>query len=71
MHLDGPTMIYQRRHTFDDALNDVILSMEPTVIHESPDCRSGKHGSCTGDAWDLERDQLTACPCGCHKAPPP
>jgi hypothetical protein len=31
-------MIYQRRHTFDDALNDVILSIQPeSVVEPEPD----------------------------------
>lgn len=33
----------------------------------SPDCQAGKHGSCTGDAWDADADALTACPCTCHQ----
>jgi hypothetical protein len=33
----------------------------------SPDCRQGKHGSCTGDGgWDDDRDCLVECQCPCH-----
>jgi hypothetical protein len=28
-----------------------------------------KHGSCTGDAWDTEKDRPTACGCSCHFTP--
>jgi len=34
----------------------------------NPDCRDGKHASCSGDGWDLERDQPAACACDCHEA---
>jgi hypothetical protein len=32
----------------------------------NPDCRDGKHASCSGDGWDLEQDQPGPCPCECH-----
>ncbi|MEW9874019.1 hypothetical protein [Arthrobacter sp. HS15c] len=32
----------------------------------NPDCRDGKHSSCSGDGWDLELDKVTHCPCTCH-----
>lgn len=35
-------------------------------VHLSPDCEQRKHVACTGDAWDKDRDELTACTCGCH-----
>ena len=34
---------------------------------QSPDCRDGKHRSCSGDGWDETADQPTNCPCNCHK----
>jgi hypothetical protein len=33
----------------------------------NPDCRDGKHASCSGDGWDFETDMPAACPCDCHK----
>ncbi|BCT75630.1 hypothetical protein SCMU_14720 [Sinomonas cyclohexanicum] len=35
------------------------------ILH-SPDCRDGKHRSCTGAGWDLTEDIGTDCPCTCH-----
>jgi hypothetical protein len=32
----------------------------------NPDCRDGKHDSCSGDGWDEYADESTACPCPCH-----
>jgi hypothetical protein len=32
----------------------------------SPDCETAKHAACSGDAWDLLRDELTTCTCTCH-----
>lgn len=32
----------------------------------NPDCRDGKHASCSGDGWDMELDNVTDCPCACH-----
>ena len=32
----------------------------------SPDCEVHKHDACSGDAWDLLRDEITACTCHCH-----
>ncbi|WP_159702435.1 hypothetical protein [Arthrobacter sp. 18067] len=29
----------------------------------SPDCRDGNHRKCTGDAWDMELDNVTDCQC--------
>jgi hypothetical protein len=34
----------------------------------NPDCRDGKHASCSGDGWDLELDNVIECPCDCHNA---
>lgn len=31
-----------------------------------PDCRDGKHASCSGDGWDTDADQPQPCPCTCH-----
>lgn len=33
----------------------------------NPDCRDGKHASCSGDGWDAETDQPAPCPCECHE----
>ena len=32
----------------------------------NPDCRDGKHKSCSGAGWDLTNDIGTDCPCKCH-----
>lgn len=29
-----------------------------------PECVAGKHGNCNGQAWDMEKDEPTACECG-------
>lgn len=34
--------------------------------HSSPDCRVGKHGSCSRDAWCDRRDEPSDCYCECH-----
>lgn len=34
----------------------------------SPDCEQRKHGACSGDAWNLVRDEPAACTCECHRA---
>jgi len=33
----------------------------------SPDCEVAKHTACSGDAWDLLADEVTACTCACHR----
>ena len=33
----------------------------------NPDCRDGKHASCSGEGWDLEADEPAPCPCDCHQ----
>jgi hypothetical protein len=33
----------------------------------SPDCEQRKHQACSGDAWDMLRDELTECRCECHR----
>lgn len=33
----------------------------------NPDCRDGKHTSCSGDGWDMEQDVPVQCPCDCHQ----
>lgn len=34
----------------------------------SPDCETGKHSpTCSGDAWDLLKDEPAPCTCECHK----
>ena len=33
----------------------------------NPDCRDGKHASCSGVGWDVEQDEPAPCPCGCHQ----
>ncbi|ALY08750.1 hypothetical protein PQB77_gp63 [Arthrobacter phage Correa] len=32
----------------------------------NPDCRDGKHQACSGDGWDLEKDEPCPCNCPCH-----
>lgn len=32
----------------------------------NPDCRDGKHASCSGDGWDWRHDEPMPCPCNCH-----
>lgn len=42
-----------------------------------PECTAGKHGNCSGDAWDDEEDRPTICDCyeadhhGAHWPPCP
>lgn len=36
-------------------------------IQLNPDCRDGKHQSCSGDGWDLDEDLPANCPCPCHR----
>lgn len=33
----------------------------------NPDCKTGSHKACAGDAWDDTTDQLTECACECHE----
>jgi hypothetical protein len=35
-------------------------------VRVNPDCKTGKHDACNGDAWDTIRDAVTECPCTCH-----
>ena len=37
------------------------------AVAASPDCRAAKHTACSGDAWDVVRDEPAACPCSCHQ----
>lgn len=39
---------------------------EPTPDIVSPDCRDGKCGACTGDAWNDTTDEPAACQHACH-----
>jgi hypothetical protein len=32
----------------------------------NPDCETGEHPACGGDAWDLAAAALTTCKCECH-----
>lgn len=36
----------------------------------NPDCRDGKHASCSGDGWDSRLDEPAPCPCACHDPQP-
>jgi hypothetical protein len=36
------------------------------TIWMNPDCTTGKHPACRGDAWDLHSDSPTSCECDCH-----
>jgi hypothetical protein len=40
-------------------------------IISSPDCRDGKHKSCTGGGWNLVLDEPADCSCHCHQQPDP
>lgn len=42
----------------------VIVPTEPDIL--SPDCRDGKCGACTGDAWNDTTDEPTECQHACH-----
>lgn len=33
----------------------------------SPDCEQGKHGACSGAAWDHDNDSPADCTCSCHQ----
>jgi hypothetical protein len=33
----------------------------------SPDCRDGNCAKCDGNAWDPDKDQITACQCKHHQ----
>lgn len=33
----------------------------------NPDCRDGKHSSCSGNGWNEALDRPCGCPCKCHK----
>lgn len=47
---------------------DETLTGNPDGVSASidPDCRSGKHATCTGTGWDEDADALTHCECPCH-----
>jgi len=34
--------------------------------HVGPDCASGKHTACRGEAWCFIEDAADECDCGCH-----
>lgn len=36
----------------------------------NPECRQGKHGNCSDQAWDFISDELVACGCLCHEPEP-
>lgn len=36
----------------------------------SPDCKSGSHRACHGDAWDSVMDSPAECSCECHRIKP-
>lgn len=38
-----------------------------STVMFGPDCRDGKHASCSGDGWDEHADRPCGCPCDCHK----
>jgi hypothetical protein len=35
----------------------------------SPDCEQRKCHACSGDAFDLLKDEVTRCTCACHPKP--
>lgn len=38
------------------------------MVTVNPDCRDGKHQSCSGMGWDESEDIPAVCPCPCHAA---
>ena len=40
--------------------------MPTNTAPTNPECKQGKHGNCTEEAWDDDLDCLTACLCMCH-----
>lgn len=43
------------------------LSRHRTEGTMNPDCRDGKHASCSGDGWNEKLDEPGACTCKCHE----
>ena len=41
-------------------------SGQTVEVLPNPDCRDGKHGSCTGYGYDLTNEESILCPCDCH-----
>jgi hypothetical protein len=44
------------------AMFDERAKYEPEP-RSCPDCEQGKHGNCTGEAWDNDADAPVPCPC--------
>lgn len=44
-------------------MTEVIGDLRPMPRATCPDCATGKHGACVGDAWDRERDEPAICDC--------
>lgn len=41
-----------------------VMSAPRTTLN--PDCVTGKHRACHGDAWDFMTDLPSVCACACH-----
>lgn len=56
------------RRKIDDAAQDIVNESRSTRrwYNLSPDCVSGKHPACHGDAWNHKDDEAAACDCDCH-----
>lgn len=46
---------------------DKVHEQPPPVC---PECEQGKHVNCTGEAWDFDADEPTACQCPEHAGVP-
>ena len=55
---------------FDAVLTHSEGPDSPVSLRRNPDCAAGKHGSCSGDAWDPRPayDCRIECECICHDA---
>lgn len=58
---------------FDDEGRDITMEVLSAAVAEmnetppiNPDCLTGKHQACAGDAWDVLTDSATPCVCPCH-----
>lgn len=39
------------------------MTAEPRGISPCPECAVGKCGNCSGETWDMIKDEPTKCPC--------
>lgn len=56
------------RRSIDNAATELINEERSgrRWYNLSPDCVSGKHPACHGDAWNHKEDAAAACDCECH-----